>query len=82
MRHTPDMAVSIVVSILTKNYAKPLGEFEFAERLVKDAVGLDAIVPRPIAQIIGKKRILEQYLPTIGTLGVMVRHRRNGNGGE
>ncbi|MEJ0025500.1 MAG: hypothetical protein WDN01_05680 [Rhizomicrobium sp.] len=34
----------LVVSILSKKYAKLLGEYEFAERLTEDAVGLDAII--------------------------------------
>jgi hypothetical protein len=38
------MAGTNLVKTLTAKYAKLLGEYEFAERMVEDAIGLDAII--------------------------------------
>ena len=54
------MAGSIVISMLSKKYAKLLGEFEFAERAVEDAIGLDAIIEATNRCDANKKEISEK----------------------
>ncbi len=48
-----------VIFALVKKYAKLLGEYEFAERMTEDAVGLDAIIEATNRCDVRKKEITE-----------------------
>lgn len=58
------MGISPVISMLTKKYASLLGEFEFAERAVEDAIGLDAII-EATNQIDKRKKAINDLLVAI-----------------
>jgi hypothetical protein len=61
------MAGSHVISLLSKKYAKLLGEFEFAEREVGDAFGLQAIIAAT-ERSDQRKRQIEEQLQAIETV--------------
>ena len=61
------MGISPVISMLTKKYAQLLGEFEFAERQVEDAFGLDAIIAAT-ERIDQRKREIEEKLEALETV--------------
>jgi len=61
------MAVSHVISALTKKYSKLLGEFEFAERQVGDAFGLKAIIAAT-ERSDRRKREIEEQLEALETV--------------
>lgn len=61
------MTGSHVVSLLSKKYAKLLGEHEFAERLTEDAIGLDAII-EATNRCDERKREIDEKLAAIETV--------------
>jgi DNA-binding XRE family transcriptional regulator len=61
------MTGSHVVSLLTTKYAKLLGEYEFAERMTEDAIGLAAII-EATNRCDARKKEIDEKLAAIETV--------------
>lgn len=61
------MAGTNLVKTLTRTYAKLQGEYEFAERMVEDAIGLDAIIEAS-DRCDARKEEIEKTLEAIETV--------------